>query len=400
MALLEPYWLAEMHREVYVAMLKSWIPHGQKGEFARRAGLSRVHLGYLCALNHPAEERSPMRRLPSPSMAEQIAKALPAPAEIKHSLVEHMALAHINAVKAHYVTRAHIAQRRVAELLTELDHLHRQATFGSDVTQTTRAYRAVCDASGDLLTQLSPAIYPAAYAQTCLYLHDAQCVLDRADDALRYAKLARLVLEASDFFEISFTREQVDNLKINAIRGEAVAYHNLGLYREVRPLCEQAEATPACRNASDFWKPLVGRDLLNALARTPRFSIRASQQIARTLETICERKGDSFTLFLVRESWLRCLVQHAEWKQAERVLQKETDLLPHLPYVGPLHRALVLKTGAHLAWQRGDRTTWQQSIRTFWELASRAGLKHQCREVRELYSSALQPIVDELASNL
>jgi len=186
---------------------------------------------------------------------------------------------------------------------------------------------------------------------------------------------------------------------MNAIRGEAVAYHNLGLYREVPRLCECAQATLAYRNAEDFWKPLVGRDRLNALAVTPRFSIREARRLAYDVESLCERKGDIFTLFLVHESWLRCLIQHEEWKQAQRMFQEEASLLPHLPYVGLLHRALLLKSGAHLAWQRGDLSTWRQNMRPFWEIAHHAGLKHQARSVLAKYGPALQPILIELQLN-
>jgi len=392
MPVLEPYWLAEIHREVYVAILKSWLPHGQRGEFAKKAGLRREYLSFLCSLNRSAVTW----RLPSPAMAEKIAAALPAPAEVKISLVENMALAHVNRVQARYLVRAHLAQRQLGVLLAELEQAHQQAIFGAEAAPAARAYRTVRDAAADLLWRLSPETYPAAYAQACLYLHDAQCVLDRADDALRCAKLARLVLENSDFFEAEFAREQVENLKINAIRGEAVAYHNLGLYREVPRLCEQAQATWAYRNAEDFWKPIVRRDRLNTLAVTPRFSIREARQLARDLVDACARRGDGFALFLGQESWLRCLIQHAEWKQAQRVLQEVVNLLPHLPRLGPLHRALLLKTQARFAWQQHDLTTWRQTIHAFVQLARQSGLKHQWREVRRFYGLALQSVLDDL----
>ena len=213
-----------------------------------------------------------------------------------------MELAHSNAARSHYTTREFIAEQRVSELSAEIGKAHRQATFGTSLPDVKRTYRVVRDTAASLLSQLSPEINPASFAQACLYLHDAQCVLDRADDALRYAKLARLVLENMDVYEPGFTRAQVDDLGINAIRGEAVAYHNLGLDREVPRLYQHSCATSAYRNSTDFWKPIVGRNLLNAMARIPRSSIRRANQIAREIETICMRKGDEFTLFLARES--------------------------------------------------------------------------------------------------
>jgi hypothetical protein len=284
----------------------------------------------------------------------------------------------------------------VSKLLAALAAGHGQATFGADVHQTERAYRGLRAAAAGVLAQLSPELYPASYVQTCLYLHDAQCVLDRADDALFYARLGQLVLTASDGYEAGFSRPQVDDLLINAIRGEGVAYHNLGLERQVLVSCEQAQTTSAFRNAGDFWQPLVGRDRLNALANTPRFGRRDARALAHGLMTLCEQTGDAFTLYLVRDGWLRCLVQSEDWREAHRVLQAELDLLPRLPYVGPLHRALLFKTAAHLAWRQGDQAGWREHVRDFVRLARAAGLKHQLRLVRGLYGPALGAITEYL----
>jgi len=395
MAWLEPFWLAEMHREVYVAILKSWIPHGGKGDFARRVGITREYFSYLCALDYPVEDRFPTKRLPSLEMAEKIAAALPAPPKIRHSLIENMTLAHANATKAHYVTRDFIDQRRAGELLSEIEGAHQQATFGRDAPNVRRSYRVVRDAAAGLLPQLSPQIYPASFAQTCLYIHDAQCVLDRADNALRYAKLARLVLETLDVFEPGFSKEQTDFLEINAVRGEAIAYHNLGLDRKVPDLYQRICATSAYRNVREFWAPLAGRDLLNAAVEIPRYSIRKAKALAQEIEKICERKGDEFTLMLVRESCLRWLIQRQKWKQAEQIFRSELGRLPHLPHVGYLHRALLLKSGSLLAWKRGDTSGWRQLVRETLTLMQQAGLKHKIRQVQQFYGSAIDPIFEE-----
>ena len=397
MAWLAPFWLAEMHREVYVAILKSWIPHGEKGDFARRIGITREYFSYLCALDHPVDDRYPTKRLPSPEIVEKIAAALPAPPEIRRSLIENMTLAHANAAKAHYVTRDFVGQRRAGELLTEIEIAHQQATFGTSPPKVRRSYRVVRDAAANLLPHLSPQIYPASFAQTCLYIHDAQCVLDRADDALRYAKLARLVLENLDMFEPGFNKEQTDFLEINAIRGEAVAYHNLGLDHQVPRLFEAARATSAYRNVPEFWAPLAGRDMLNATVEIPRYSIRKAKTLAQEIEGFCEKTGDEFTLMLVRESWLRWLIQRRKWDQAEQIFRSELERLPRLSHVGYLHRALLLKSGSLLAWKQGDTSGWQQLIRQTLATMQQAGLKHQIRKARQAYGSALDPIFEELS---
>jgi hypothetical protein len=211
-------------------------------------------------------------------LARKIADALPAPLEVKQSLIENMELAHIHKTRSHLVTGEFIAQRAVGELLSEIGMGHGKATFGTDLKEVRRAYRSVRDASVSLLRSLSPEIYPASYAQTCLYLNDVQCVLDRADDALRYAKLARLVLENMDFFEEGFSKEQVDFLEVNANRCEGVAYHNLELDRRAQLSYDRARTTPGYRASRDFWEPLVGRDTIIAMAQIPRHSIRDAKK--------------------------------------------------------------------------------------------------------------------------
>lgn len=396
MTWINPFLLAELHRETYVAILKSWVPHGERGNFADRVGITPEYFSYLCALDRPAEDRFPTKRLPSSKLIKKIENALPAPLEIRRSLAENMALAHVNTVRARYKTREFVRETQIGDLLHELERLHVQATFGSDLAEVQRNYRALRDGAASVVTRLSPEMYPASLAQACLYLHDAQCVLDRADDALRHAKFARLVLENADFFEQGFDREATDYMEINAIRGEGVALHNLGLDREAQRFYSRARATRAYRNSRDFWQPLVGRDMLNAMARTPRSSIRKAKSEAHEIMNNCERKGDELTLLLARESWLRCLIQREKWKNAERVFEEELARIPRLSHVGSLHRALVLKSGALLAWKANDKDAWQERIAQLLNLLDQAGLKHQMHSVLKYYGPALKSVVDSL----
>ena len=175
-----------------------------------------------------------------------------------------------------------------------------------------------------------------------------------------------------------------------------MACHNLGLTREVPPLVGQARGTRAYREAGAFWAPLGGRDLLNSVARTPRFSIREARRLASQLAATCESTGDVFTFFLVRESELRCLVQHANWAEADRLVRQAQALLPELPYVGPLHRLLLFRGAADLAWRRGDWAGWRENVREVVWLANQAGLQHQWRTVRQAYGERLRPVFEEL----
>lgn len=133
------------------------------------------------------------------------------------------------------------------------------------------------------------------------------------------------------------------------------------------------------------------------MTEIPRFSIREVNQVARHIESICERKGDEFTLLLVRESWLRALIERGKTEIARRIFQEEIDRLPHLPYVGALHQALIYKSGAHLAWQQSDMAAWKVYISRAVNLMYQAGLAHQLSQVRHTYGNALEPVLAMLA---
>lgn len=137
------------------------------------------------------------------------------------------------------------------------------------------------------------------------------------------------------------------------------------------------------------------RDLVNSVVEFPRFSIREVNRIVYRIQTICERNDDQFTLLLVREAWLRSLIKFDKVKLARNVLEDEIGRLSHLPYVGALHKALLFKSGARLAWQTHDRDAWNVYMRQALDLMTMAGLKHQLEQTKEIYGQAVEHLLDE-----
>lgn len=392
MSWINALWLAEIHRETYVAIIQSWVPHGKRGEFAHQAGISREYLSYLCALDNPETGHTPTKRLPSPKIARKIADVLPAPKQIKCSLIENMDLAHIHKSRSFYQTKEFIREHRLHTLMSDLAKSHQLASFGKDYQEVNRAYRVTRNAARTLLPQISPQLFPASYVQTCLYLHDAQCVLDRADEALKYAKIANLIFNVMDVYEDGFEKEQIDDLRINALRGEAIAYHNLGLDVRIPDIIGQIHHSSAFKNRRSFWTPLVGRDLLNSLALIPRFSIREAKQIAHQNKAFSEKYGDQLTYVLSQESWLRCLVEKGKLKDAQKVYRELAEQIPTISHIGSLHKSLLLKSGAKLAWEMGDKKSWFERISQALQIMHQAGLIHQLRTVKRKYQKRLVPV--------
>jgi hypothetical protein len=224
-------------------------------------------------------------------------------------------------------------------------------------------------------------------------LHDVQCVLNRPDSALYCAKLARTVIQSLEPGDFRQDRELFDTLEINAIRAEAVAYHNLHLYQEAYDCCLQAHNANAMKNRPELWKPHLYRDMINALSRKPRFAISEAEGLANQVRAVCEHRGDDFApllLLLSNRSLGEAYIEHGSLKKARRVLRAQLEQITQIPNVGPLHRTLFLRTYGKLLIKQDDSAGWD-FIRLAVRIAHEAGLYHQIMEMRQEYGSAVGP---------
>jgi transcriptional regulator with XRE-family HTH domain len=242
---------AQRHREVYIAVLQGALrTPGDKRRLAAQVGITPQYLSYLL---------DPHDRTPSPVVAEKIAQALPIDPEQRRALMEHMLLASERRMQLRKVCCSDLPGRPVDEYLEELRQAHHEAGYTRDPKQAKDQYRAVSEASRELLKQLNPAAYPLDVVEVCFLLHDVESVLNRHSDALYHAKLARDTLDNLDEADYDRDREGFDRYQINAIRAEAVAYHNLKLAHQAYDSCREAETTKAMRYRSEFWKPHLYR---------------------------------------------------------------------------------------------------------------------------------------------
>lgn len=138
---LEPLELAELHREIYIALIRGLLRHGQHVQLARRANITPVHLSLILAQG--SDDRLGWdRRWPSHKTARRIANALPAPAYLRQQAYEHMAQA--------LEHRAHL-QRAIVERLDDdvtamtwdVRHASHRATHSADPTVARREYRVL-----------------------------------------------------------------------------------------------------------------------------------------------------------------------------------------------------------------------------------------------------------------
>lgn len=71
-------WEAELHREIYAAILTSALARrGAKEHLARLVGITPQHLSYILVTDRDPENLRAIRRTPSEALCRRIAAALP-----------------------------------------------------------------------------------------------------------------------------------------------------------------------------------------------------------------------------------------------------------------------------------------------------------------------------------
>jgi len=279
-----------------------------------------------------------------------------------------------------------VRDRPVEELVEEIKQAHGTATFAQDPALARARYREVEISADQLLRSISPNQDPINYIELCFLMHEALSVLNRNDEALWYGKRSRLVAESiDDPQDYRLDRERLDFFLINSMRAEAVAFHNLKLYRDAFRLCQMAEETDAMKRTSSFWKPHLYRDTINALEGIPRFSITHVENLSHQVRQICETRNegaDGLLSFLILGSLARAYIKHQNFKDAQRVLTMGFDRLSTTANLGPLHLVIFFRMYARLYSARGDYgSEWEYFAQRASDLASQAGLEHQLSEM-------------------
>lgn len=375
----------QIHREVYVAILNSALREvGSKAQLAQRLGISRAYLSYLL---HPDPRTSDSFRRPSERIAEHIARALPVEQEVRDALLEHMLQAHISRIRRQRILAEDLSDESVNAKVASLRALHGDATFADPATNSRMRYRVVLDASREFLGVVSPSHHPLAWVELCFLIHDAQCVLNHPDDALYHAKRARAVLALLRPDAPPSEREQAESYKVQALRAEAVAYHNMRLFRQSYRATLAAEQREARRQMPDEHLPHILRDRIAALAERPRFTLGEVEGLADRAVAYCERRSgplDAMWAFMIRRSQAHAFIVYGNLRRAGQLLASLRDQAATTPRLGPLHRVMFLKTDAYYWRQIGDLATSGRLARQAHAFGETAGLSHQLAQVHQL----------------
>jgi hypothetical protein len=238
-----------------------------------------------------------------------------------------------------------------------------------------------------------------AFIEICLLLHDAQCVLNYPGDSLYHAKLAHTLLESADPRDYVRDREWFDHYVINVRVAEAVAFHNLGLFKEARQVYQQASnhANSEYKLAYEGWKPHIYRGQISTLIGNTRFAISEAEGLAHQARKLLEARADMLDplfLFMTQITLGRAYIQHKNIKKAHKLLNMQLDMVDKTPYLGPLHHTMLLKAYAKLCWVENNKADWEYFLRNTISIAQGAGLDHQLKQLQAEYGET------ELASIL
>jgi len=368
---------AQLHRETYIAVLNGLLQEpASKRQFAKTVGITPQYLSYLL---------NPYDRLPGAALARKMVAALPLDADARADLYEHMLLAREKRVKACQVILQDFGRTDVAMHLDIIQRAQQAAVFSRDPHQANVQQQVMRNSGVLLLSQLMPSVYPLEFAQLALWLSEMEGILNRQMNALYYAKQAHSVLSHIERTDFKLeAREHFDQLVVNTLRTEGVAYHNLKLDGTAYARYCAAEQTPAAARQAGAWLPHLYRDKINAYSGGARFSIRSVEAWVQHGKTLCEQSVHpqaALWSFMLDHSLAKAYLRYGNLKKGERLLTNLNEALPRLPVVGPLHRVLFLKIYAEAFWQTGDQAGWQAMLGSALTLATDAGLTHQIGEI-------------------
>ncbi|HEX9987301.1 MAG TPA: hypothetical protein VGE45_02350 [Chloroflexia bacterium] len=412
---------AQAHRETYIAVINSALSnHGDKQTAARVLGLLPHHLSET--LNPGVDTDAYTRKL-SPARVERLVRLLSLDPEIRQSLLEHIYLAW---AEERVALSPHSSQRwlthyAIADLLNDIGQAHVAATSTSNLEEARHKYRVIRRACQIIVRRIDfdphrvdndePDLnsHPLEFVQVCLFLHDVQCVLNRADDALAHAKYAYQIIAACVPEEFARRREYFDHLLVNTAVAECLAYRNLNLPKEAIEASYKAEQLVEEKRShgGQFWVPHIYMNRLKAIIERPSFTVGDVDGLVRQIEEAYKRRlGDFEERWYIQlmEARARGYLQYGirtksrlRLRKAGEALLKMVEQIDHLP-IGPVQKTRLLRTYGKVQWHLGALDAWRYYVRWALQTASSAGLDHQLVQAKEEYGSAVMPIIKELQS--
>lgn len=378
---------AVLHKQVYIALLRGLLLHGQKQDIAQRAGITPIYLSNILDIDHHP---------PGDDVADRLVRALPIDTAQRQTIRHHMALARGRHAATQQALTNYVTHESADQMVSNLLAHHHQATFAAD---TQSAYLAVIMEGEAVLRQLSPLRTPLAYAQTCLVLHDAYAVRNKHNKALFVILRAHDVLTRTS----RSVHDQVilDRLFFNVLYALSLTYRNIGLPDEGRDVCLRAEHLLTGRHiASREWEPYIYRDHMETLGQTnKRFSIAEAEGLFTLSENALQREntpGADLFHILSQKTLLSVYRNHGQKMMSARSMKKGRQVahsllhrVGHDDNLGPIHKSVILRSVAQFWLVDGEHQGAYQSIQRALSIATQAGLTHQIAQLQSMKAHLL-----------
>jgi hypothetical protein len=387
---------------MYVDLVRSYLlDFGSRRSLARALGVKESFVTYLLT---PFGARSPHGGLlpaktPSQVKAERLVTLLCADVERRAVLLRHITAAREHAPARTLWQGPTLEPGRgplasLAEVVRLQERLRAVAAGGPSPARARAAYLGLWRHGQAALDRFPAVTDPLAYTQLLLYLHEAACVLDRADLALDYARQAQLVLRQA---YLAHDRQDAGTwLLAGAARAEVVALNNLGLVEAAQQCAlhvEQKVLAGELVRAS--WLPHLYRDRLTSLRKLHRFAVSEAEILYDRAGALL-KGADRAAAVLLDERHAGALLAHGtqrSLRKAEPLVERAVQAVSagsgreNAPQLGALHRAQVWRTAARFAWQTGDRARWAVCLRRCLRMVAGAGLAHQRRQLERQYGA-------------
>jgi hypothetical protein len=394
---------------MYIDLLRAYLlQYGSQRALARALGVSDAYLSLLLeplrlpgggsrklaywadAARWPRHDLAEaLRALKSPSLdrARQLVDRLCSDEERREVLLYHVSQASAS-LRPTKRAEMGLSAEEGQQITLMLGAMHHAALHSSDANAARSGYAQVWDAARVAAALIDERLQPLEAAQILLILHDAACILNRFDLALRYARRAILILDEPPNPRASDERIR---LRTNAAVAEALALNNLGLQQEALVVVERAKALPGYRVESESWLRSFLEQRLRSLERMRRASIYDAE---RTAEQARELVADDPILIAGVEARLADVYLAHPSPRSLRLAQALVErLLAFSQREGgtpPLRRVLALRTAARYFEQTGDCPMRADLLRRCMDLADAAGLAHQRTKVEREYETATQ----------
>jgi hypothetical protein len=350
---------ARMHREVCIALLDAYIPHGQRAAFERAVGISRRWYARVRDVYADA--------LPSVTIAQRIARYLPAPQADRQAFLEHFHAARFASQQLEQ------RRRRTPSSVDDGRHaaaacraLAQQAQTSSDPARARQIWHDVRQCGQRTLATLSPRAMPLAYVEQCACLALAEYRVGSVARGLYWAKIGRQCAEAYDSGVRAFVREAAQRLELRfeIAHMEALGYEYLRLPEHADRLRTAAMAALPESAQAVGQVQLYGHRLAT-LPLAARFAVREAEWLAQRTEEAVTRLGWAQKAALSQHALADAYLARGNAlnrRRARQIITAITDAMETIARDDLTVRAGWHITLARLHWHDGDHPAWQARI--------------------------------------